>query len=171
MVRRYSEPVEVKATSPPTTAPDGCAESDDPVTTGAPEAFIWRGRLYIVREILAHWRERRAWWREALDPPAGQPHGIAAAARERQVWRVEACPGRLARSGVFDLARDDPADHPGVDPERYGDELAADAGQGSAGQGLAPRSAQESAAHGPAAHGSAAHEYLPTGWQLLRVAD
>ncbi|WP_260439795.1 DUF6504 family protein, partial [Humibacillus xanthopallidus] len=32
-----------------------------------PEAFIWRGRLYVVRDVLATWRERRAWWREALD--------------------------------------------------------------------------------------------------------
>lgn len=105
MVRRYNEPVEVKASAG---RPVSCAELDQPVIRGQPEAFIWRGRLYVVREVLAHWRERRAWWREALDPPLGQPHGIAAAARERQVWRVEASPGRLARSGVFDLARDDP---------------------------------------------------------------
>ena len=105
MVRRYNEPVEVKASAG---RPVSCAELDLPVIRGQPEAFIWRGRLYVVREVLAHWRERRAWWREALDPPLGQPHGIAAAARERQVWRVEASPGRLARSGVFDLARDDP---------------------------------------------------------------
>src|SRR4051812_4230861 len=31
-----------------------------------PEAFIWRGRLYVVRGVLAQWRERRAWWRDAL---------------------------------------------------------------------------------------------------------
>ena len=27
-----------------------------------PVAFTWRGRSYVVREVLDHWRERRAWW-------------------------------------------------------------------------------------------------------------
>ena len=61
-----------------------------------PEAFIWRGRLYVVRDVLATWRERRAWWREALDADDAQVRPgetLAAAARERQVWRVEASPG------------------------------------------------------------------------------
>ncbi|MGB8381178.1 MAG: DUF6504 family protein [Dermatophilaceae bacterium] len=110
VVRRYSEHIAVKAKEGMPCAP-GSVEFDALAVgaAGQPEAFIWRGRLYVVREVLAHWRERRAWWREALDPPPGQPHGIATAARERQVWRVEASPGRLARSGVFDLAHDDPA--------------------------------------------------------------
>ena len=61
-----------------------------------PEAFIWRGRLYVVRDVLATWRERRAWWREALDADDAQVRPgetLAAAARERQVWRVEASRG------------------------------------------------------------------------------
>ncbi|MBT0771069.1 hypothetical protein KIH74_19170 [Kineosporia sp. J2-2] len=28
-------------------------------------AFLWRGRLYVVREVLGHWRERRDWWSTA----------------------------------------------------------------------------------------------------------
>ena len=32
-----------------------------------PVAFTWRGRSYVVREVLDHWRERRAWWRTALE--------------------------------------------------------------------------------------------------------
>jgi hypothetical protein len=31
----------------------------------APMAFLWRGRLYVVREVLGHWRERRDWWSTA----------------------------------------------------------------------------------------------------------
>lgn len=76
-----------------------------PLTT--PQAFIWQGRLYVVRRILAHWRERRAWWREALDPVPGQATGIDVASREHQVWRVEASAGRSLGSGVFDLVHDD----------------------------------------------------------------
>jgi hypothetical protein len=80
----------------------------------SPSAFLWRGRLYIVRDVIGHWRERRAWWRDALDPD----EQVALVARhrenpasayskvclEQEVWRVEASPGRLAGSGVYDLA-------------------------------------------------------------------
>jgi hypothetical protein len=181
VVRRYNEPVEVKTSAGmPESAPASPAEFDEPVIRGQPEAFVWRGRLYVVREVLAHWRERRAWWREALDPPPGQPHGIAAAARERQVWRVEASPGRLSRSGVFDLARDDPPEPaesaepagsaglgkpsagpagPWHDPERRDGEWRDWEPHDRAGPEATPR-------HGPAPAGSG-----PAGWQLLRVAD
>ncbi|WP_404387187.1 DUF6504 family protein [Humibacillus xanthopallidus] len=89
--------------------PDGLAPAEDCDPT-QPEAFIWRGRLYVVRGVLATWRERRAWWREALD--ADDAHvrpgeTLAAAARERQVWRVEASPGWSFTPGVYDLAHDD----------------------------------------------------------------
>ena len=43
MVRRYEESIEVRANDP------------------QPEAFVWRGRLYVVRAVLDHWQERRAW--------------------------------------------------------------------------------------------------------------
>ncbi len=110
-MRRYNEPVEVSTASErpcPATV-----EFDHPGGAGQPTSFVWRGRHYVVREVLSHWRERRAWWRDALDPAPGQPHGVAAAAREGQVWRVEASAG--GRSGVFDLACDDPADFGGLD--------------------------------------------------------
>ena len=32
----------------------------------APAQFLWRGRLYVVREVLAHWTEAGSWWRGAL---------------------------------------------------------------------------------------------------------
>ncbi len=94
-MRRFSEPIQVRTTTP--------------VAPGDPEAFIWRDRLYVVREILGHWRERRAWWRDASDGAVGDPShrpgdALAAAAREGHVWRVSASPGRAAGSGVYELA-------------------------------------------------------------------
>lgn len=88
MVRRYEESIEVRA---------GVDVQDQ-----SPSAFLWRGRLYIVRDVIAHWRERRPWWREALDPD----EGVAARgldSLEHEVWRVEASSGRLAGTGVYDL--------------------------------------------------------------------
>ena len=89
MVRRYEEPIEVRATTEQA-VPGGATASG-----AVPDAFVWRGRLYVVRQVLDHWKERRPWWRDALDD-----------ARERQVWRVEASAGRLAGTGVYDLGVD-----------------------------------------------------------------
>ncbi len=79
-----------------------------------PAAFIWRGRLYVVRDVLAHWRERRAWWRDVLE--AEEKHvrpgqTLAAAASEQHIWRVEASPGWSFAPGVYDLAHDESAGH------------------------------------------------------------
>ena len=95
MVRRFSDPVEVRVGEP-----------------GRPEAFIWRGRLYVVRDVLSQWRERRAWWRDALDAEEADVvpgSSIAAAASEQQMWRVEASPGWSFAPGVYDLAHDESA--------------------------------------------------------------
>ena len=120
------------------------AEDCDPTQ---PEAFIWRGRLYVVRGVLATWRERRAWWREALD--ADDAHvrpgeTLAAAARERQVWRVEASPGWSFTPGVYDLAHDD-------------------SGARSRSRSRAGSSAEP--------HGSAPPAARAGDWSLVRVAD
>ena len=75
-----------------------------------PEAFIWRGRLYVVRGVLAQWRERRAWWRDALEADEAQVRPgetLVAAASEQHVWRVEASPGWSFAPGVYDLAHDE----------------------------------------------------------------
>jgi hypothetical protein len=136
-MRRYTDPVEVRSTSP-----EG---------TGAPSAFLWRGQLYVVREVLGHWHERQPWW---TSPAArgvhgetasgevlpGDPDDLGAAAgdedtsgaggdqggdpgpappgarvgdlaREREVWRVSASPGRAHPGGVYDLCRE-PAGEP-----------------------------------------------------------
>lgn len=90
MVRRYEDPIEVRAQHGSTPA--------------APDAFLWRGRLYVVRDVLGHWRERRAWWREALDPGADAVGSLTDL--EQEVWRVEASPGRMRGTGVYDLAHD-----------------------------------------------------------------
>ena len=94
-----------------------------------PTAFLWRGRLYVVRAVLGHWSQRRPWWREALDPredtdlPDSRADGAGgaggqrvvgslrtAAELEQDVWRVEASPGRLHQAGVYDLAREGQGD-------------------------------------------------------------
>ncbi len=121
MVRRYEEPIEVRAGAAAVARGDiACAP--DPT----PSAFLWRGRLYVVRAVIGHWRERRAWWREALDPDEddSETRGGTPAAHEpacpvhmgcleymdcleQEVWRVEASPGRLAGTGVYDLGMND----------------------------------------------------------------
>ncbi len=44
MGRRHAEPVEVRRRD------------------GVPEQFLWRSRLYVVRDVLEHWFESSRWW-------------------------------------------------------------------------------------------------------------
>ena len=106
MVRRYQEPIEVRAGGADIDPVDGI----DSVPDRSPTAFLWRGRLYVVRDVIGHWRERRAWWREVFDPDEeGPARGLDCPAQlEQEVWRVEASPGRLAGTGVYDLGMDGP---------------------------------------------------------------
>ena len=101
MTRRYDEPVEVRR------------RDEDPAE------FLWHGRFYVVRAVLAHWVETGAWWR------VGSTNGSSALAAdpsaqgaEREVWRVEATAGRQSGAGVYDLCFDWGADatqpHPWV---------------------------------------------------------
>jgi hypothetical protein len=123
VVRRYEEPIEVRA----------LAAQATPEAAPAPDAFVWRGRLYVVRQVLDHWKERRPWWRDALDerraPAAvatvgsgadggatGMGTDVLGDARERQVWRVEASAGRMAGTGVYDLGVDP---GPGACPQQW----------------------------------------------------
>ncbi len=48
-MRRYDDPVEVRK---------GVCEGVE-----GPEQFLWRGRLWKVRAVLAHWVETGPWWR------------------------------------------------------------------------------------------------------------
>ena len=105
-MRRYDDPVEVRKG----------ADED-------PDQFLWRGRLWQVREVVAHWVETGAWWARRPAAPAApeasgadQTRGTGAVdtdlLREREVWRVAAARGRVAAIqspehdpgfGVFDL--------------------------------------------------------------------
>lgn len=109
MTRLHADPVEVH-------------RRDD-----EPDQFLWRGRLYVVQEVLARWTQSGGWWRgEAVrdltagervadapapvDAPVDGPapaHAdvgpMALDENERDWWRVEAAAGRQSGSGVFDL--------------------------------------------------------------------
>ena len=90
---RHGEPVEVR-------------RGDDD-----PDRFLWRGRLYVVRAVLARWTESGGWWRGAAARAVVQGDGPAEIDdRERSWWRVEADSGRLAvmsaGTGVYDLCFD-----------------------------------------------------------------
>jgi hypothetical protein len=123
MVRRYAELVDVR----------GASQADG---LQAPTAFVWRDRLYVVREVVGHWRERRAWWSGAAAQalhgdgqadrnghPDGNGHsaghrdgdgrGDGAVAppvdelgSEQELWRVEASRGHSYATGVYDLCQD-----------------------------------------------------------------
>ena len=102
MSRRFTEPVEVST---------GVTASG-PV----PEEFLWRGRRYVVREVLARWTESGSWWRgaamSAVVTGSDLDTEIASTTlmlddRATQWWRVEADSGRSAAlsagPGVYDL--------------------------------------------------------------------
>jgi len=58
--RRYDEEVHVRDDVPGRVPPG--AENLPPGADNPPSVFVWRGRLYVVREVLGYWRERRPWW-------------------------------------------------------------------------------------------------------------
>lgn len=85
MTRLHADQVEVRTR----------ADAAGPV----PEQFLWRGRLYVVREVLARWTTTGAWWRDPRDPRtavAAAPGEVAVPETEQEWWRVEADSGRLA---------------------------------------------------------------------------
>ncbi|WP_181310632.1 DUF6504 family protein [Nocardioides campestrisoli] len=100
-MRRYDDPVEVRRGPVPGPGPEG------------PEQFLWRGRLWKVRAVVAHWVETAPWWQSV---GAVAVRGEAVPTREqddllveREVWRVEAGRGAApgaAGAGVFDLSFD-----------------------------------------------------------------
>ena len=114
---------------------------DDPVETRmgvvsgmeGPEQFLWQGRLWKVRAVVAHWVETGPWWQSggaravigSDDPAPADPRPTELRSvdllGEREMWRVEAGrgPGRPVSTdsdgtpdgppdggGVFDLAFD-----------------------------------------------------------------
>lgn len=92
---------------------------DDPVDVRkggeAPEQFLWRGRLWKVREVVAHWVETGSWWQSGgvrtalgIDDPGPVPTAGAVPdlLAERELWRVTAGVGASGSPGIFDLAFD-----------------------------------------------------------------
>lgn len=86
-----------------------------------PDQFLWRSRLYVVREVLEHWLEAGQWWASApamalaggVDVPAAAASDRAVPEGpgpiddgEREFWRVEAGAGRSASLGIYDLCFD-----------------------------------------------------------------
>ena len=111
-MRRYADPVEVR---------------QGPVDQGAtegPQQFLWRGRLWKVRAVLAHWVETGPWWQAtgaravigseeaAAETVDRERIPLGDLLTERELWRVEAGRGRVTPEGepdgggVFDLAFD-----------------------------------------------------------------
>ena len=115
-MRRYDDPVETRM---------GQVSGQE-----GPEQFLWRGRLWKVRAVLAHWVETGPWWQSGgvravigSDQPAvgTESHGSAAERTlghdllgERELWRVEAGRGPAGGAdgaagdggGVFELSFD-----------------------------------------------------------------
>jgi len=88
-MRSYFDPIEVRR---------GLVAGQE-----APEQFLWRGKLWVVCDLISHWIETTAWWE--------QPDLSADLLGERELWRVEARNGRSGvaaegDAGVFDLAFD-----------------------------------------------------------------
>lgn len=113
-VRLFDDQVEVRRGPVPGYGADGpgpwsgsVALAERPAAPG-PQQFLWRGRLWQVREVIGHWVEVGAWW---LRSPEQAP-GSSSLVREREVWRVHAARGRQVGGpedpgdGVFDLAFD-----------------------------------------------------------------
>jgi hypothetical protein len=111
-MRRYDDPVEVRV---------GVGTDTGPLLEErAPSQFLWHGRLWKVRAVLAHWVETGPWWSspgvravigsesEPEDgPEAAVTRPVGDLLTEREMWRVEAGRGRTDDGGgVFDLAFD-----------------------------------------------------------------
>jgi hypothetical protein len=106
-MRRYDDPVEVRR---------GVVAGTGGQVEG-PEQFLWRGRLWKVCDVVAHWVETGPWWQSAGaasvlgadQPESAQTDVQTDLLAEREVWRVEAARGLAAAGagrGVFDLTFD-----------------------------------------------------------------
>lgn len=78
MTKRYDDEIEV--TSDP-----------NPEASGAPLAFVWRGRCYTIDQWLASWREAGEWWVSRQSSP-----------RDREYFRVLARPAESFSTGDID---------------------------------------------------------------------
>ena len=105
-MRRYDDPVDVRK---------GRVQGSTGSVEG-PEQFLWHGRLWQVRDVVAHWVETGPWWQSGgaravigSDEPAAEtsdrgPGGLRGAdlLGERELWRVEAGRGPGGGNGAVD---------------------------------------------------------------------
>lgn len=96
-MRKYDDPVEVRKG-----LVRGPGASDE--RSEGPEQFLWHGRLWKVRAVLAHWVETGPWWQHQADEEETRSLGDLLV--ERELWRVEAGRGGPDVGGVFDLSFD-----------------------------------------------------------------
>jgi hypothetical protein len=74
MGRRHAEPIDVR-------------RRDD-----APAQFVWRSRLYVVREVLEHWFESGQWWASAKALALGTGSDVAAPVADLVLAPIPASP-------------------------------------------------------------------------------
>jgi Family of unknown function (DUF6504) len=124
-VRRYDDPVDVRRG--PVAGPGEDQGPGGTLLVEGPEQFLWRGRLWRVSAVVAHWVETGAWWQSpgadaarglgaAAGPGRAATSGAADLTAEREVWRVQADRGMSSARldgcdgsggpGVFDLVLD-----------------------------------------------------------------
>lgn len=121
MSRRYQDTVEVRLGDPAehrVRLEPGWCRGAQPVSGAVtvPTVFLWRGKVHVVRGVVAQWTQRVPWWRGGGVQGEGEKeHGGTGdvghvgggagvgAGLEQQVWRVEATAGRVHGSGVYDL--------------------------------------------------------------------
>jgi hypothetical protein len=149
VTRLHADPVEVRRTD-----------------TGSgldPAQFLWRGRLYAVREVLARWTESGQWWRTpAVRALTSGEHGAAAAAEPDpfETVPIPASP-KWAQRAWGEPAPDVGAALPG---------LSVDDGERSWWRVEAGRGAAHSLEHGTGVYDLCLTEADGT-WALVRVLD
>lgn len=91
---------------------------------GDPTAFLWRGRVFVVQGVLAHWVETGPWWQSASvrallasgERSAGRPRVTGSQAGGRQTGGVApdaAARARLGGGQRAAVAGDEPPLDPG----------------------------------------------------------
>lgn len=99
-MRTYNEPIEVRR---------GLVSGLE-----GPAQFLWRNRLWVVRDVETRWVETGAWWNgpsaralRGTDDNRGEGDTTGTEAdllAEEEIWRVVAADGRVGHHGVYELS-------------------------------------------------------------------